>query len=288
MKKIMFFFVLTNMLVHSQNAMEYLGAIKLNDSSVITYKIKFTSFNGLIKGYSLTDFGGAHETKSSISGFYNESTKSLAFKETHIIYTKSPISENDFCFINFLPVKFKLHKTKHFKGPFKGKFPDGETCINGEIYLNSVEQISKQIKKVSKLVNKSKKLNDSIKAEFNQVKLLDSVNLNILKKNQITSIFSNMEYVKLRIFDGGKLDDDKIMLKINGKIKLLNYTVEKTEKEILIPLEGKKTEIIVLAKSIGAIGKNTTMITIDDGEQVINTLTNLDLNEQTVIHVLRR
>ena len=74
----------------------------------------------------------------------------ISFNETETIYTKSIISENDFCFVYFQPTSFKYGKTKYFKGEFKGLFPDGTQCIDGEIYLNSVENINAKIAKVSK------------------------------------------------------------------------------------------------------------------------------------------
>jgi hypothetical protein len=61
-------YLLFNTLGFSQGTYEYFGAIKLNDSSLISYKIIVTENNGLVSGYSLTDLGGAHETKSYLTG----------------------------------------------------------------------------------------------------------------------------------------------------------------------------------------------------------------------------
>ena len=128
--------------VNSQNSGEYVGAIKLNDSSIITYKVNFNINGSKVDGFSITDFGGEHETKSYLVGYYNEAKKKLTFNEKGIIYTKSPITQNDFCFIYFQPSDYKLGKTTYFKGDFKGLFSDGKECTSGEIYLNSVENVN--------------------------------------------------------------------------------------------------------------------------------------------------
>ena len=93
-----FFFFLVSF---SQNKHEYVGGVKLSDTILISYKIKFTESDGEVKGYSITDIGGEHETKSNIFGEYDVDNKVLSFRETGIVYTKSTVSQNDFCFFEY-------------------------------------------------------------------------------------------------------------------------------------------------------------------------------------------
>lgn len=272
----------------AQASNEYIGAIKLNDTSVITYRIKFKAHRGIIDGFSITDFGGEHETKSIIKGTYDANKKVIAFNETQIVYTKSPVSQNDFCNVYFMPTAFKLGKTKYFTGKFKGKFSDGTECINGEIFLNSVENVNKRIAKVSKKVKKSKKINDTIKDKLNTLKILDKVNLNVLKKNQVTSVFTNSEKVTLYIYDGGKLDGDSITIKNGNNVILSKYKITQHKKSIVLSLTSKKTTLTILSESIGTIGSNTAVIEYVDNAQTIKTLTNLQKGETTQIDILRR
>jgi hypothetical protein len=274
--------------IFAQESNEYLGGIKLNDTSLIPYKIKFVEKNGKIEGYSLTDFGGEHETKSVIIGKYDAAENLLSFQETKIIYTKSTISQDDFCNVYFQPSKFRLGKTKSFKGPFKGKFSDGEECINGEIYLNSKENIDKQMERVNAKVERSKKINDSIKDELRNMKIMDSVNLNVLKKDQITSVFTSSKKIKFLIYDGGKIDKDIITVLKDGKIILLNHEISEKREVIEFQLVSKKTTLTIIANSVGSIGTNTTVIEIIDDANNIKTLTSLKKDEKTSIDILRR
>ncbi|WAC02885.1 hypothetical protein N7U66_04450 [Lacinutrix neustonica] len=125
MKHIITFFLLsfTVLFASAQQTHEFVGVIKLNDSSLISLKVVLIEQNNNISGFTLTDLGGEHETKTSIIGFYNEATNILDFKEVETIYTKSPVSEADFCYMNFISDNYRLGKSNKLTGKFKGLFP---------------------------------------------------------------------------------------------------------------------------------------------------------------------
>ena len=106
----------------SQEKHEYVGGVKLNDSTIISYKIFFKEVTGKVYGYSVTDLRGEHETQSNIFGEYDKKSKELSFRETGIVYTKSPVSQDDFCFLNVTVKNFVFGKTKSFKSKFVGLF----------------------------------------------------------------------------------------------------------------------------------------------------------------------
>ncbi|AUC81658.1 hypothetical protein [Lacinutrix sp. Bg11-31] len=266
----------------SQNNYEYVGAIKLNDSSLITYQIKFVEKNGEIKGYSLTDVGGLHETKSNLYGKYNAIEKFIEFKEKDIVYTKSPIVQEDFCFVNFKSSKFKLGNSK-ITGKFKGLFSDNTQCINGDILLSTKEKMEKRIAKVQKIISKTKKIPDSLKERSNIVKIMDSVNMNILRDKQVLSVFSKSKNIRIEIFDGGKLDGDKVTLKYNGNTLLRNFETKKDRKSIPLTLVNKKNTFILTADNVGSMSTNTAVIEIFVDNSKIKALTNLNKGEQTQI-----
>ena len=124
--------------VYCQNEIEYLGVIKLNDSSLISFGLNIIEKDGEISGHSLTDMGGDHETKSTITGTYSKKDNRLFFKEVGIIYTKSEVPDFDFCFIHFSGRIRDINKIKNLSGAFKGLFSDGTSCIDGEIRMKSV------------------------------------------------------------------------------------------------------------------------------------------------------
>ena len=77
MNKYYFFliFLLNYQLLFAQLDHEFIGAVKLNDSTVISYLINFSENNGNVTGYSITDLLGPDETKNIIEGKYDAQTK---------------------------------------------------------------------------------------------------------------------------------------------------------------------------------------------------------------------
>ena len=287
-KKLIFFlliFLLNFTSLLAQEKQEYLGLIKLNDSSFISYRLILFEDKGTISGYSITDLSGDHETKSNIIGTYIEKTNTINFKEVGIIYTKSEVSDYDFCYIHFNGKIGNLNSRSNIIGKFNGQYNDGSTCINGELKLQNIEKIERKAERVDKIIQKSKKLSNNIKSEVNLSKTLDSLKMNILKSNQNLSMFTSSNQLKLKIYDAGKVDGDKINLIINDTIILKDYTVSKEIKEITIPLTLEKTTIKILAQNVGTISPNTARIEILDQKNNISTLTNLHKGEQTSITI---
>lgn len=291
MKFIQYFLQLTLFLLTfiswSQNAYEYMGLVMLNDSTSITYKISITEKNGSVKGYSLTDLGGEHETRSNILGEYDHVNNELNFRETSIIYTKSPVTQDDFCFIITTFKKFSFEKAKKIKANFVGLFSDNTRCIDGQLFLNSVEKIEARMDKMVTKINKSNKIADSTKQKMNALRLMDSLNLNILKKDQTLSVFSKSKKVSISIYDGGKEDGDKITIYANKKVVLNNYEANKEKRIISLNLFDDKTSIVIKAENEGKIAPNTVIVEIEDGKNNIKALSNLKQGETTQIDFLK-
>ncbi|HEY5687601.1 MAG TPA: hypothetical protein VIS27_04770 [Yeosuana sp.] len=281
------FFLLALNFSYAQQHYEFFGGIMLNDSISISYKLVFFENNGEIKGYSLTDLGGENETRSNIFGEYNKKSEELNFREIGIIYTKSPVSQQDFCFINATVKGFDLNKSKTIKTKFVGLFSDNTQCINGQIFMNSAEKVEKRLEKVTKQINKTNRISDSIKQKINPIKLMDSLNMNILKKNQTLSVFSKSKKVSISIYDGGKEDGDKITIYANKKIVLSNYEANKDKRIIYLNLIEDKTSIVIKAENEGNIAPNTVIVEIGDGKNNIKALSNLKRGETTQIDFLK-
>lgn len=274
----------------TQNNHEFLGAVKLNDTLSITYRLNLTETNGNISGYSLTDLGGEHETKSNIIGNYDIENKTLNFKEVSVIYTKSPVSldEYDFCFINVSLKPFILNKAKTLRTNFKGFFSDNVKCIDGELLLQSIKKVEKRVEKIAKKIEKTKKINDSIKQKINPIKLMDSLKMNILRKEETLSFFSKSNQIKMIIYDGGKEDGDRITISVNGRDVITSYEANNQKKIIPINLDSKKTSVVIKAENEGSIAPNTIVVEIDDNNNLIKGLSNLKRGQTTQIDILKK
>ena len=267
---------------------EFFGVIKLNDTSLISYKLLFDRVNDSIQGYSLTDFSGKHETKSNIKGYYNADKNLLSFKEYDIVYTKSPVVPEDFCFVNFNGNVRDLDKVKAFSGDFKGFYTNGEPCLDGKIVVNSGQEVRKRVEKIDKVIQRSRKFSDSVKQNIKVARVLDTLTRNIIAKNENLNIFTRDQKIKLSVYDAGKEDGDIINLFVNGKPVLQNYTVTHTKKHLEFKLESPSTLIKVEAVSEGTSSPNTVRLEVEDNRNFVRTITNLKAGETAAMTIIKK
>ncbi len=272
----------------SQQDSDFMGVIKLNDTSYISYKIAFEIHNDSVSGYSITDMGGKHETKSNLLGSYNEDTREFNFYESNIIYTKSPIIEDDFCFVHFKGRVRDIRDVEEIEGEFTGLYTDGQSCLDGAIKMVSIEKIKKKAEKIDKKIQKIKRVDEEIKKKVSVAKTIDTLSMNIIAQNENLNILTKDPKVEFIIFDAGKEDDDRIDLVINGKKVLENYTVTKEKKIMTIPLEKQQTKIEVIALNVGSSAPNTVKLEFQDSRNFVTTITNLDEGEQASVTLVRR
>lgn len=273
---------------NEETPFNYLGVIKLNDTAFISYKLAFEAKDGIIKGYSVTDAGGPHETKSNIRGTYNSEEKELVFNEYDIVYTKSRITELDFCLVNFKGKMRNLKKTKPFSGNFSGLYPDGNSCLDGQIIMTPLAKVEKRAKKADKLIQKSKRYSKEIKENVSATAALDTLSMSVVKKGENLNVFTKTKNVVIAIYDAGKVDNDRINLYVDDQLVLSNYAIEKDKKEIPITITKEFTIVKVEALNEGTSAPNTVKVEIKDGQRLIATRTSLKSNENASLTMVNQ
>ena len=289
MKNFFSLFILTSFISFSQTKYEYFGALKLNgdERQIITYRIVFTEKKGVIEGYSITDIGGENETKNNIVGSYNSKSNSFNFKELGILYTKSAISQDSFCFVNFVgKVKLGTQNSK-VDGAFSGMFKNKTKCIDGKVSLVNLSKIEKKINTMNKKVRKSVFVDKETKAKVKSVSILDSLTVNSLKKDQNLNVFVYSKEINLEIWDTKIEDGDKIDLYHNGRKILDYYTVLNKKKTIKIKLDDDKNVFRIEAISEGERKMNTAKIHLIDDKRVFEMSTNLKKGEKASITIIK-
>lgn len=272
----------------SETPYNYLGVIKLNDSAFISYKLAFEAKDGIINGYSITDAGGPHETKSNVRGTYDSDAKELAFNEYDIVYTKSPITELDFCLVNFKGKLRNLKKNKPFSGDFRGLYPDGNSCLDGQIIMTPFAKVEKRAKKADKMIQKSKRFSKKIKDNVSATTALDTLSMSVVKKGENLNVFTKTKNVIVSVYDAGKVDNDRINLYVDSQLVLADYAIEKNKKEIPITITKAFTEIKVEALNEGTSAPNTVKVEIKDGQRLITTRTSLKSNEKAALTLVNQ
>jgi len=268
---------------------EFYGIIKLNglQEAAISYRLVFTEKNGIIKGHTITDMTGEHETKNLIEGTYNAKTKVLTFRELDIVYTKSFVSESSFCFVNYSG-KIKLSSSKAtLDGDFKGLFQNKTKCIDGTLTLVNSNMVDKILAKATKKINKSKKLSAEQKEKYNPNEVFDSMTMNQLMNAQNMSVFNNSEKIFLKIWDRGIEDGDMINLYHNNQLILKNYLVTKAPKRIEVILQPNSNVFRIEAINEGTDAPNTAMMELE-GDKKLEFQSNLKKGETTSITIIKK
>lgn len=268
-----------NLPLMAQQEFEFIGVVRIGEDAFISYKISFEEKDGFIKGYSLTDLGGEHETKSFLSGYFDDANNTLEFYESDILYTKSFITQNDFCFIHFKGDLRKLNERQTIEGLFKGLYSDGKECISGELKLANMGKMLKRAKKMDRKIDRSLLISQEKKDKVNLEKELDSLSMNTIRKNQTLSVFTKSKKIKLSVYDAGQEDGDKIAIYINDKLMFRRLEALAQKQEIEVTLTEAKTEIKIEALNNGSIGGNTVKIDLYDSDHTIETITNMKAGE---------
>jgi hypothetical protein len=285
-----FFLLFTAFLFsQSKNEFQFMGGLKLNgkDDQVISYKIVFTEYDGVIKGYSITDLGGDHETKNLISGKYSSKNNSFEFREESIVYTKSKIKKESFCYVNYSGKLNLKSSNPKINDEFVGLFQNKSKCVNGVIQMIGTKKIYELIKKVNKKIQNSKKIDNDVKDKVNPLKMLDSVNTNVLKSKQNLQMFTKDSKVVFEIHDAGVEDGDMINIYINGKLFLENYVVKNKPKSFDVEINKESVLIEIEAINEGEAPPNTSDVVIKDSLNELKTITKLQKNNRTSIEIIK-
>lgn len=282
-------FFMISLTFFSQEKYEYLGAVKLNGDAktIISYRLVFTETNGKLSGYSVTDLGGPHETKNEVSGTYNVKTKEITFREEDILYTKSTVSDDMFCFINFTGKVKLVNENSLMEGAFKGLFKNNTKCIDGTLTLIGSAKLYKLLGKVNKKLQKSKKVDAAVKEKVNPIAILDSLKVNNLIKGQNLNVFTASDRMSFEIWDNGKEDGDLINVYQDNVLLLRNYKVTINKK--IIPVAVKSTSVFkIVAVNEGTIAPNTAVIKLIDNDRTFEVVSTLKKDEEASITIIKK
>ena len=274
---------------YSQEKYEYFGALKLNGNykTVITYRLMFFEDKGKLNGYSITDIGGPHETKNSISGKYNPKTKEISFREESILYTKSPITQNMFCFINYIGKIKLVNDNSKLTGDFKGLYKNKEKCIDGTLTLIGSNKIYSLLNKINNKLQKSKKVDEKVKQKVNPITILDSLKVNNLNKGQNLNVFTKYKTINIVVWDSKIEDGDVINLYKNDVLILKEYVLINKKKKISTTIEDGNNVFRIEAVNQGEVQLNTASIQLIDEERTFDLVSNLKKGETASITIIK-
>lgn len=294
MKRNIFFFLLFNVLftviIHSQNKekfdYELLGILMLEKTQLYSYKIEFNLNKDSVHGYSYTDLTGPDETKSFIYGTYDKKTNIFEFEERDVLYTKSRVVTNEFCFIK---AKGKLQfnsKKQSFDSNFEGLYESGELCAEGRIKIVGTNYIQNKIKKVYRKIKNKKRIDSVTKEQLKPEKVLKRFGKTSLTEDEILTVYLKSKKMKIEIWDYGKEDGDIIDFYLNGKKLLNNLKLKKKKKRMILNLENGKNSLKISTINGGFLETNTAIIKIFDNSRFYELKSDIKEGKSATINII--
>lgn len=265
---------------------EFIGVLLISKSQLYSYKLEFNIDNDSIRGYSYTDLAGPNETKSYIYGTYNKKSQKITFEEKDVLYTKSDINTDEFCFIKSTG-KLKLKKRKNsFSSKFEGFYENGESCAEGKIKVVGTKFIKKRLNKLYKKVKKRKKIDSITKEKVNPEKILMKFGKTTLAEDEKITIYLKSSDMKMEIWDYGKEDGDIIDLYLNGKRIIQKFKLKKKKKKLVLKMQKGKNTIKISTVDAGKIKTNTAIIKIYDSSRFYELKSNINEGKSAEINII--
>ncbi|HKK87490.1 MAG TPA: hypothetical protein VJ917_01490 [Saprospiraceae bacterium] len=268
----------------------FFGVIRLEglEDRPISYILQYDRNDNELTGHSLTDLLGRHETKNHIEGTILPESGTIQFQEKDIIYTKSKISDESFCFIDFEGELIDPFSDRpRIKGNFKGFYGSGEECARGSLDLVGSEAIKDVAKRASNKIQKSKKVPDSLKIDYDLNEFFDSLHVHNLGASENLNLFASGEEIIFDIWDSRNEDGDIINVYHNERLLLDHFSVKNKKFKLEVKLEEAGNVFRIEALNQGSQGLNTAMIEIQD-ERSVQFRSNLKKGEYSQVTVIRK
>lgn len=265
---------------------EFIGALELEDKTVISYKLEFTDIGkGIIEGKSITDFSGKHRTESQIKGRIDYQNNRISYAETKNLATKSSYDKEDFCYIHLTNARFKLCNRKSLiKGNFQGKFSNGENCAEGELTMVGSDFFYKRMDKLNRKVSHVEKIDSVTKANMQSAVFKEKLASNLLESDDVIALYvDSTNDVFLELWDEELEDGDKVDVFINQELVLENYEIKNEKKVIKIPFVTSDVSLTVVANNVGNKAPNTVSLILRDKDNSHKIRTHLKKDEQAYI-----
>ncbi|HFA50777.1 MAG TPA: hypothetical protein ENJ95_17350 [Bacteroidetes bacterium] len=217
----------------------------------------------------ISDGEGGNATHE-LNWIFDKNRNELHFEETAIL--KKSVTDWPWCIksakLDFRRETDRLSLTGKWNGFIEGFTPKSGSCAPGTLYL---ERPIFKTNEVIMVTNGGKRQIKPVGVRQYEKKQKREVNVDRVLVVKSTT-------VRVRVWDNGTIDGDKLSLFVNGKMILKNYRATRRKHETIVELDNTTNYLILHALNLGDISPNTVAVSVDDGfeEQVVIMSSNLD------------
>lgn len=248
----------------------FVGTATVDGGALYSYKLVISDSDHKVTGYSVTDIGGANETKTYIKGSFNSSGKQLLFRETRLAYTKGHLGDTDLCFLKGNLKASNIKGATILRGSFKGYKLDGKTpCGEGKLMLVSAQDLLDKLLEVAS--------RDDLPKDSAPRPMFDALAKHVSEPadSSVKKVAPGKTFefdapgstVALEIWDAKSLDGDIITLMKGSTVLLHKLRIGRTHKAIVVDLgDANSATLRLIAESEGSEPLNTARISISCGD----------------------
>lgn len=241
------------------------GSLEVQNVGNFKYQIVIAQIEGKWHGYSLLDAGGSNETKTSINLQFMPQKNALAFHEKKLLYTKS--KEQNFCYVGGV-LKWN-EKRKELKGMFMGKDSEQKLCGTGKIKLNAPQNAEKYLR-----------ADPNVKDT--------SVKVSLITQKISEHIKVKASSISLEVWDGGVEDEDSVQIRLNHKLIVPAFKINKEKQKFTIALNPGENTLEIEALNEGIEAPNSARIIVqEDGKAIKSMISFLKKGEAAKV-ILKR
>jgi len=209
------------------------GYLGIEGGESFHYELHFKDSANYISGYAFTYSEKQKEVKAAIVGKVNIYQKTLQFQETKLIHNNGFKSREIICLLQAVLIWKEDTNQPSFSGKITSSDISQTACSNGSISIQNINDVAaffqqKTASSNSSLVSQPKKINKNKEQKHLRV-VYDTIatNPSVATKQSKTpesishgvskEIVWESDSIQMQLWDGGKLDNDKISIIINGQ-----------------------------------------------------------------------
>jgi hypothetical protein len=249
---------------------EFIGTIQTADEHTMFYKVGFDEVgDGKIVGKTTTDYYGEHNTVAKIEGTLQNGK--LSFHEVGNVTTDVSSEDQNFCFITVENLPFDISDNKSIiKGVFKGVLLNGESCVNGDIYLVGADYFKARREKMIALMEKKKakrSKKESKRALRNENNKEKDQNIELTQGDELPITWKGQEGV-IVVWDNFMEDQDMINIFLNDSLIYKNIEIKEKRKELPFVCLTEVCNLKIVAVNEGQTPPNTVHAILKDKSQI--------------------
>ncbi len=246
-------------LLAQSNTYSLIGTATAKDGEAYPYHVFFTIIGNTLYGYSITRQPTGADFKAQVSGHIDRRQHTLTITETKSL---DKLPQGQVICLFDTKLTYKIVGNKYIAtGTFIGNDNTNTICGGGTMEFeqpNAPGSVFYVAKKAPPLPAPKPITDTPATAEPP------------MPPNTITEgIQKQLDWISdtciLEVWDGGVIDGDVVTILFNEAPLLTNYTLEKTHKQLHIPLTKKKNTITIIADDEGANPPNTADVLLIDG-----------------------